>query len=61
MDDLCTLYSKAGQINETEQDQIVNNSRGNVFIITSPTSRNNIEIIVLDKISSLFEKIKSFL
>jgi type IV secretory pathway VirB4 component len=45
MDDLCTLYDKAGQINEVEQDQIVNNPRGNAFIITSPTSRTNISII----------------
>ena len=55
MDDLCTLYSKAGRINETEQDQIINNPRGNAFIITSPTSRNSIEIIASDKITSLFE------
>ena len=55
MDDLCTLYSKAGRINETEQDQIINNPRGNAFIITSPTSRNNIEIIASQRISNLFE------
>ena len=55
MDDLCTLYSKAGNINATEQDQIVNNPRGNAFIITSPSSRTNIEIVASEKIASLFE------
>ena len=56
MDDLCTLYDKAGQINETEQDQIVNNERGNAFIITSPSSRNNIEIVASNKIRQLFDE-----
>jgi hypothetical protein len=55
MDDLCTLYDKAGRINETEQDQIVNNDRGNAFIITSSTSRANIEIVASNKVSAMFE------
>ena len=55
MEDLCTLYSKAGKINETEQDQIVNNPRGSAFIITGPTSRTNIEIVASEKVSSIFE------
>ncbi len=55
MDDLCTLYDKAGQINETEQDQIVNNERGNAFIITSPTSRSNMEIVANSKVRQIFE------
>ena len=54
MDDLCTLYDKAGQINEVEQDQIVNNPRGNAFIITSPTSRTNIKIIASQNTQALF-------
>ncbi len=54
MDDLCTLYDKAGQINEVEQDQIVNNPRGNAFIITSPTSRTNISIIASNAARELF-------
>ena len=54
MDDLCTLYDKAGQINEVEQDQIVNNPRGNAFIITSPTSRTNISIIASNLSKKLF-------
>ncbi|MBE6141408.1 MAG: DUF87 domain-containing protein [Erysipelotrichaceae bacterium] len=54
MDDLCTLYDKAGQINEVEQDQIVNNPRGNAFIITSPTNRTNITIIASEETRKLF-------
>ena len=54
MDDLCTLYDKAGQINEIEQDQIVNNARGDAFIITSPTSRTNIRIIASQTTKALF-------
>ena len=58
MDDLCTLYSKAGNINKTEQDQIINNPRGNAFIITSPQSRTSIEIIASEKVAALFEQKK---
>lgn len=54
MDDLCTLYDKAGQINEVEQDQIVNNPRGNAFIITSPTNRTNISIIASGVMKEMF-------
>ena len=56
MDDLCTLYDKAGKINPTEQDQIVNNERGHAFIITGPNSRNNIEIVASNKVRSMFEE-----
>ncbi len=38
MDDLCTLYDKAGRINKVEQEQIVGNDCGSAFIITSPTN-----------------------
>lgn len=58
MDDLCTLYSKAGNINATEQDQIINNPRGNAFIITGPQSRTSIEIIASARVASLFENKK---
>ena len=54
MDDLCTLYDKAGQINEVEQDQIVNNPRGSAFIITSPTNRTNINVIASQEMKKLF-------
>jgi len=54
MDDLCTLYDKAGKINTTEQDQIINNDRGNAFIITSPNSRSSIAIIASETMKKLF-------
>jgi type IV secretory pathway VirB4 component len=54
MEDLCTLYDKAGRINESEQDQIVNNERGNAFIITGPMSRTNIEIVASPKAREIF-------
>ena len=56
MDDLCTLYDKAGRINTVEQEQIVNNERGNAFIITGPTSRTNIEIVASPKIRAIFNE-----
>ena len=59
MDDLCTLYSKAGNINKSEQDQIINNSRGSAFIITGPQSRTSIDIIASSKVASLFEEKKA--
>ncbi|MCQ2413319.1 MAG: DUF87 domain-containing protein [Clostridia bacterium] len=54
MDDLCTLYDKAGRINKVEQEQIVGNDRGNAFIITGPASRNNISIVASEKMRELF-------
>ena len=56
MEDLCTLYDKAGRINAVEQEQIVNNERGNAFIITSPTSRTNIEIVASPKLRAIFHE-----
>jgi len=58
MDDLCTLYDKAGKINTTEQDQIINNDRGNAFIITSPNSRSSIAIIASQNMRKLFGEVK---
>jgi len=54
MTDLCVLYDKAGQINEAEQDQIVNNDRGHAFIITGPTSRTSINVIASESVRRLF-------
>lgn len=54
MDDLCVLYDKAGRINTTEQEQIINNERGHAFIITGPSSRNNIQIVASRKTQELF-------
>ena len=54
MEDLCTLYDKAGRINKVEQDRIVNNERGNAFIITGPMSRTNIEIVATAQVRQMF-------
>jgi hypothetical protein len=54
MEDLCTLYDKAGRINASEQEQIVNNERGNAFIITGPMSRTSIEIVASPKVRETF-------
>ena len=53
--DLITLYEKAGQINDSESDNIVNLPRGCAFIITSPSSRTNVRIIASEKIQETFE------
>ena len=44
MHDLCKLYEKAGEINETEQDQIINNPRGRAFVVTAPSNRTCVDI-----------------
>ncbi len=54
MSDLVKLYEKAGAINETEQDDIVNNGRGRAFLITAPQARTNVEIIASEDIRKLF-------
>lgn len=53
--DLCTLYEKAGQINENETDNIVNLPRGSAFLITGPANRTNIRIVATPQIKQLFE------
>lgn len=56
INDLVALYEKSGEINESEQDNIVSNQRGNCFFITGPYSRTNVEIIYADNIRYLFEE-----
>jgi len=55
MSDLCTLYEKAGQINESEIDNIVNLPRGSAFLITGPTNRTNIRIVATPHVRQIFE------
>ncbi len=55
MHDLCKLYEKAGAINETEQEEIVTNGRGQAFVITTPTERTSIRIVASQKLRSMFE------
>ena len=54
MHDLCKLYEKAGAINKSEQDDIVNNGRGRAFVITSPQERTNVSIVADEGIERLF-------
>jgi hypothetical protein len=55
MHDLCKLYEKAGAINETEQEEIVNNGRGRAFLITSPQSRTSVNIVATPAMQQLFQ------
>lgn len=55
MSDLCTLYEKAGQINESETDNIVNLPRGCAFLITGPTNRTNIKVVATPHVKEIFE------
>ena len=57
MKDLCTLYEKAGEINEAEAENIINLGRGSAFLITGPSSRTNIRIIATPYVRQLFEEI----
>ena len=54
MHDLCRLYEKAGAINESEQNDIINNGRGRAFVITSPSERTCVDIIAGEDIERLF-------
>ena len=54
MHDLCKLYEKAGEINETEQDQIINNPRGRAFVVTAPSNRTCVDIVASDDLQELF-------
>ncbi|MDR2634892.1 MAG: DUF87 domain-containing protein [Clostridiales bacterium] len=54
MNDLCKLYEKAGEINESEQASIVYNPRGRAFFIYGPASRTNIDIRATPYVESLF-------
>ncbi len=58
MNDLVVLYEKSGKINEKEQDTIVTNPRGRAFLMTSPYSRTNVDILVNERVRNLFEKLR---
>ena len=55
MADLCVLYEKAGQINESETENIVNLPRGSAFLITGPTNRTNIRVVATPHVKDIFE------
>ena len=48
------FYEKAGAINESEQDEIINNGRGRAFVVTSPSERSSIDIETPKDIERLF-------
>jgi hypothetical protein len=53
--DLVTLYKNSGEINKTEQEQIVGAARGQAFFITSPTNRTTLQVETSDGIRAMFE------
>ncbi|MCL2603781.1 MAG: DUF87 domain-containing protein [Defluviitaleaceae bacterium] len=54
MHDLCKLYEKAGQINKSEQEEIINNARGQAFVVTSPANRTRVNIVASEELQQLF-------
>ena len=56
MQDLVTLYEKAGGINEMEQEQIVQAPRGQAFVVMSPTSRSSFTVETAPGIAEMFEQ-----
>lgn len=55
MTDLVELYRNAGGINEDEQQAIVQASRGQAFLITSPLARTFLQIQAFDPIRDMFQ------
>ena len=56
MNDLVELYRNAGGINDDEKNAIATASRGEAFLITSPTSRTRVKIEALDEIRMMFDE-----
>lgn len=56
MNDLVELYRNAGGINDDEKNAIATASRGEAFLITSPTSRTRVHIEALDEIRMMFDE-----
>ncbi len=55
MADLCTLYEKAGGINEQEQEQITTAQRGQAFSILGSSSRTSFRVEVPEDVVDMFE------
>ena len=55
MNDLCKLYEKAGGINESEQEGIVQAPRGQAFTILSTVSRSSFKVEVPSNVRDMFE------
>ena len=56
MQDLVKLYEKAGGINESEQEEIVQAPRGRAFVIMGPTSRSSFTVETAEGITEMFEE-----
>ncbi|MDR1193209.1 MAG: DUF87 domain-containing protein [Peptococcaceae bacterium] len=54
MHDLVKLYEKAGAINESEQEEIVNNGRGRAFVVTSASERTCVDVVATEQAQRLF-------
>ncbi len=55
MQDLCTLYEKAGGINESEQEQITTAARGQAFTILGASSRTSFRVEVPEDVVDMFQ------
>lgn len=55
MQDLCTLYEKAGGINESEQEQITSAPRGQAFTIMGASSRTSFRVEVPEDVVDMFQ------
>ncbi len=56
MQDLVTLYEKAGGINENEQEQIVQAPRGQAFAVMGPTSRSSFRVETAAGVAEMFQQ-----
>ncbi|MCL2229048.1 MAG: DUF87 domain-containing protein [Firmicutes bacterium] len=56
MTDLVTLYKNSGEINKSEQQQIVTNGRGQCFFISSAMNRTLIQVETSDEMRAMFEE-----
>ena len=56
IEDLCKLYEKAGEINESEQEEITTAPRGQTFAIMSPTSRTTFRVEVPQSVVQMFKE-----
>lgn len=56
INDLVELYRKSGEINLEEQNAIVTAGVGQTFLITSPMSRSQVQIVATDYVKKLFDQ-----
>ncbi|MBP5331896.1 MAG: DUF87 domain-containing protein, partial [Lachnospiraceae bacterium] len=56
MHDLCKLYEKAGGINESEQEQIIQAPRGQAFTVMSANSRSTFNVEVPKNMVDMFQE-----